>query len=71
MPSNPIRASASLFSLAQREGALMSRSAAQQIEHWARLGAAVEVAGVWRQRVCRFGSSRTCMRGRTGWAPRY
>jgi hypothetical protein len=46
MPSNSIRVGAELFSLAQQEGSLMSRSAAQQIEHWARLGAALEATGL-------------------------
>lgn len=46
MPSNSIRVGAELFGLAQQQGALMSRSAAQQIEHWARLGAALEATGL-------------------------
>ncbi|MFC5607628.1 TA system antitoxin ParD family protein [Variovorax soli] len=46
MSSNSIRVGASLFKEAQKEGALMSRSAAQQIEYWARLGAALEAAGL-------------------------
>lgn len=46
MSSNSIRVGAELFSAAQREGALMSRSAAQQIEHWARMGAALEATGL-------------------------
>ena len=46
MPSNSIRVGASLFKEAQEEGAIMSRSAAQQIEYWARLGAALEAAGL-------------------------
>ena len=35
-----------LFDSAREEGALMSRSAAQQIEHWARMGAALEASGL-------------------------
>ena len=46
MSSNSIRVGAELFSLAQQHGALMSRSAAQQIEHWARIGAALEATGL-------------------------
>jgi hypothetical protein len=46
MPSNSIRIGAELFSLAQQHGALMSRSAAQQVEHWARVGAALEATGL-------------------------
>lgn len=46
MSSNSIRVGAELFGTAQREGSLMCRSAAQQIEHWARLGAALEAAGL-------------------------
>ena len=45
MSSNSIRVGASLFKQAQQEGSIMSRSAAQQIEYWARLGAAFEAAG--------------------------
>jgi ParD-like antitoxin of type II bacterial toxin-antitoxin system len=46
MSSNSIRVSAELYELAQSQGAVMSRSAAQQLEHWARLGAAVEQRGL-------------------------
>jgi len=46
MSSNSIRISAALFEQAQRQGELMCRSAAQQVEHWARLGAALEAEGV-------------------------
>jgi hypothetical protein len=46
MSSNSIRVGAELFLAAQQEGALMSRSAAQQIEHWARVGVALEQAGL-------------------------
>jgi predicted homoserine dehydrogenase-like protein len=46
MSSNSIRVGASLFQEAQREGTIMSRSAAQQIEYWARLGAALEATGL-------------------------
>jgi hypothetical protein len=45
MSSNSVRISAALFEQAQRQGHLMCRSAAQQIEHWARLGAALEAEG--------------------------
>ena len=46
MSSKSVRVGASLFKEAQKEGAVMSRSAAQQIEYWARLGAALEAAGL-------------------------
>lgn len=46
MNSNSIRIAAELFEHAQRQGELLSRSAAQQIEHWARLGAALEQSGL-------------------------
>ena len=46
MSSNSIRVGEELFTAAREEGALMSRSAAQQIEHWARLGAALEASGL-------------------------
>ena len=46
MSSNSIRVKAELFEAARAEGALMSRSAAQQIEHWARMGAALESCGL-------------------------
>ncbi|HSI50977.1 MAG TPA: hypothetical protein VLA61_22155 [Ideonella sp.] len=46
MISNSIRIGATLFKTAQAQGALMSRSAAQQVEHWARIGAALESSGL-------------------------
>ena len=46
MSSNSLRISADLFEQAQRQGKVLSRSAAQQVEHWARLGAAVEQSGL-------------------------
>ncbi len=46
MSSNSIRVGAEIFNTAREEGALMSRSAAQQIEHWARMGAALEACGL-------------------------
>ncbi|MEJ8846587.1 TA system antitoxin ParD family protein [Variovorax rhizosphaerae] len=44
MSSNSIRAGSILFISARQKG-LMSRSAAQQVEHWARLGESTEDAG--------------------------
>jgi hypothetical protein len=44
--SNSIRISADLFERACEQGSVMSRSAAQQVEHWARLGAALEAKGL-------------------------
>jgi hypothetical protein len=46
MSSNSVRIEAELFEAARTDGALMSRSAAQQIEHWARMGAALESCGL-------------------------
>ena len=46
MSSNSIRIGAALFNTAREEAALMSRSTAQQIEHWARIGAALESCGL-------------------------
>ncbi|WP_431102108.1 TA system antitoxin ParD family protein [Roseateles noduli] len=46
MSSNSVRVSAELFQSAQEQGEAMTRSAAQQIEHWARLGKALEDAGL-------------------------
>ncbi|MFO1227811.1 TA system antitoxin ParD family protein [Roseateles sp.] len=46
MTSNSIRISAELFNTARDEGAVLSRSTAQQVEHWARLGAALEATGL-------------------------
>jgi hypothetical protein len=46
MSSSSIRVSAELFTRAQQAAGAMSRSTAQQIEHWARLGLAIEEAGL-------------------------
>jgi hypothetical protein len=46
MSSNSLRISAELFEQAQSQGEVLSRSAAQQLEHWARLGLAVEHSGL-------------------------
>ncbi|MBB4843349.1 hypothetical protein HNP55_001868 [Paucibacter oligotrophus] len=46
MASNSIRIEASLFEAARAEGSVQSRSTAQQIEHWAKLGAALESCGL-------------------------
>lgn len=46
MSSNSIRVEANLFEAARLEGAVHSRSTAQQIEHWAKLGAALESCGL-------------------------
>jgi hypothetical protein len=46
MSSNSVRVSSDLFEQAHRQGEVLSRSAAQQLEHWARLGAAVEQSGL-------------------------
>lgn len=41
-----IRISDELYSLAQATGKALQRPIAQQMEHWARLGAALEAAGI-------------------------
>src|SRR5450759_3170155 len=41
-----IRISDELYDTAQRASVLLARSLAQQMEHWARLGAAIEAAGI-------------------------
>ncbi len=41
-----IRVSDSLYSLAEATSQLLHRSLAQQVEHWAELGRALEAAGV-------------------------
>ena len=46
MSSNSVRISSELFEHAHRQGEVLSRSAAQQLEHWARLGLAVEQSGL-------------------------
>lgn len=46
MSTNSIRVSKDLFTRAQVQAGLMSRSTAQQVEHWARLGAALEASGL-------------------------
>jgi ParD-like antitoxin of type II ParDE toxin-antitoxin system len=46
MSSNSIRVNAELFEQAREAGEILSRSAAQQIEHWAKIGAALEDAGL-------------------------
>ncbi|MGM9482921.1 TA system antitoxin ParD family protein [Roseateles sp. NT4] len=42
MASNSIRNKAGLFEAARKEGLLISKSAAWQIEHWAKIGASLE-----------------------------
>ena len=48
-----IRISDDAYAMAQQEAAVMSRSIAQQLEHWAKLGAALELAGVTQDQVRR------------------
>lgn len=50
--SAPTRIETDLFESAQQYGALTSRSAAQQVNHWARIGRALEFApGVSQRRI--------------------
>ena len=51
MSSNSIRISNQLFRDAQETGEYVARSAAQQVEFWARIGEALENAGVRSQRL--------------------
>ena len=44
--SRSLRLSDALFDSATTAGKLLSRSAAQQVEHWARLGKAIEDRGL-------------------------
>lgn len=44
MPTMPIRVEGDLFDAAQSAGVRSSRSAAQQLSHWARIGRAFESA---------------------------
>jgi hypothetical protein len=44
MSTMPTRIDGDLFEAAKASGALMSRSAAQQLSHWARLGRELEAA---------------------------
>jgi len=48
-----IRISDELFDLARDESGAMSRSIAQQLEHWAKIGAALEQADVTQEQVRR------------------
>jgi hypothetical protein len=41
-----IRVSDEIYALAQKTGAPLGRSLAQQFEYWARLGAAIDAAGI-------------------------
>lgn len=46
MSSNSVRVGAEIFEAAREHGQIMSRSAALQIEHWARLGRSLEATGL-------------------------
>ena len=50
MTTMPTRVDGDLFDAAKSAGAVNSRSAAQQINHWARIGRAFEAAGSVSQR---------------------
>ena len=56
-----VRISDDLFELARGESAAMSRSIAQQLEHWARIGVALEQAGITHEQMRRIlgGDTRT------------
>lgn len=44
MPTTPTRVDRELFESARTAGAVQGRSAAQQLDHWARLGRALEAS---------------------------
>lgn len=46
MSSNSVRIGVEIFEAARQHGQIMSRSAALQVEHWARLGMALEASGL-------------------------
>jgi len=46
-----VRISDELYGLVERTGADMSRSLAQQLEHWARIGAALDASGLTTDQV--------------------
>ncbi len=46
MTSRSLRVSEALFEAASQAGKALTRSTAQQVEHWARLGRALEGAGL-------------------------
>lgn len=50
MTTAPTRVDGDLFDAAKSSGALNSRSAAQQINHWARIGRELEASGNLSQR---------------------
>ena len=50
MSSSPVRIEAEIFEAAKLVGETMSRSAAQQLAHWARIGREVEASGTISQR---------------------
>lgn len=64
MSSNSIRVSATLFQVAQERGEALTRSAAQQVEHWARLGRAVEESGLSTDELL------AVLRGDVSWEPK-
>ena len=66
MSSNSIRIGAELFNTARDEGVLMSRSTAQQIEHWARIGAALEACALTVGQVALLLKSQTDERAAQG-----
>jgi hypothetical protein len=51
MSSNSVRISGELFQAACEHAGVMSRSTAQQLEHWARLGMALERSGLTFEQV--------------------
>ncbi len=48
--SSPVRIEAEIFEAAKLVGETMSRSAAQQLAHWARIGREIEASGTVSQR---------------------
>jgi hypothetical protein len=59
-----VRISDDLFALARGESEAMSRSIAQQLEHWAKIGVALEQAGITQEQLRRILGGDTRMRER-------
>lgn len=56
-----VRISDELYTLVEKTGADLSRSLAQQLEHWARIGAAVDAAGLNTDQVLKLTGQSTSL----------
>nr|WP_316639142.1 hypothetical protein [uncultured Roseateles sp.] len=59
-----VRVSDEFYEMAQLAGAALGRSLAQQIEYWARLGAAMDAAGITSQQAMQMLTGDTSLRDR-------